>query len=73
MKVLAPADQEGPAAPGENFGPFGPFGRDLNLTDDQRTAIQKIGESFRETDRALLDQMRTLHESQREFDERRIQ
>jgi len=56
-----------PGGPREAFGPFGPFGRDLNLTDDQRTAIQKIGESFRESDRALLDQMRTLHESQREL------
>jgi Spy/CpxP family protein refolding chaperone len=69
----------GPGGPGEGFGPggpgrpsgpreaFGPFGRDLNLTDDQRIAIQKIGESFRESDRALLDQMRTLHESQRDL------
>jgi Spy/CpxP family protein refolding chaperone len=53
-----------PGGPGEGFGPFGPFGRDLNLTDDQRTAIQKIGESFRESNKALLDQMRTLHEGQ---------
>lgn len=61
----------GPGRPGgpppQGFGPFGPFGRELNLTDDQRTAIQKIGESFRESDRALLDQMRTLHENQREL------
>lgn|GEM_PF-754892 len=61
----------GPGRPGgpppQGFGPFGPFGRELNLTDDQRTAMQKIGESFRESDRALLDQMRTLHENQREL------
>ena len=60
----------GPGGPGRRGGPregFGPFGRDLNLSDDQRTAIQKIGESFRESDRALLEQMRTLHESQREL------
>ena len=61
----------GPGRPGgpprEGFGPFGPFGRDLNLTDEQRTAIQKVGESFRESDRALLEQMRTLRENQREL------
>lgn len=61
----------GPGRPGgpprEGFGPFGPFGRDLNLTDDQRTAMKTIGESFRETDRALLEQMRTLRESQRDL------
>lgn len=54
----------GPGAPREGFGPFGPFGRELNLTEDQKTAIRKIGDGFRESDRALLDQMRTLHESQ---------
>src|SRR6185369_7993461 len=61
----------GPGRPGgpppQGFGPFGPLGRDLNLTDDQRSAIQKIGESFQESNRALLEQMRTLHESQREL------
>ena len=56
-----------PGGPPQGFGPFGPLGRDLNLTDEQRAAIQKVGESFRESDRALLDQMRTLHESQRDL------
>ena len=54
----------GPGGPREGFGPFGPFGRDLNLTDEQRAAIREINDSFRESDRALLDQMRTLHDSQ---------
>jgi len=70
----SPREGFGPGGPGrpggpsrEGFGPFGPFGRDLNLTDDQRTAMHKIGESFRESDRALLEQMRTLRENQREL------
>ena len=56
----------GPGGPGprQGFGPFGPFTRELNLTDDQRAQVQKIQESFRESDRALLDQLRTLHENQ---------
>ena len=69
-----PREGFGPGVPGrpggpppQGFGPFGPFGRDLNLSDEQRTTVQKIGESFRESDRALLDQMRTLRESQREL------
>ncbi len=64
---FGPGGPGGPGAPRGDFGPFGPFGQYLNLTDDQRNAIQKIGESFRESDRALLDQMRALHESQREL------
>ena len=68
---LGPGGPGGPGRPGgpppQGFGPFGPFGRDLNLTDDQRSAIQKIGESFQEGNRALLEQMKTLHESQREL------
>jgi Spy/CpxP family protein refolding chaperone len=69
-----PREGFGPGAPGrpggpppEGFGPFGPAARELNLTDDQRNAIHKIGESFRDDNRALLEQMRTLHESQREL------
>ena len=54
----------GPGGPGEGFGPFGPFGRELNLTDDQRAQMKKIGDSFRETDKALFDQMHALHEKQ---------
>src|SRR5207237_10456012 len=54
----------GPGGPREGFGPFGPFGRELNLTDDQKAQIKKIQDSFKEEDKALFDQMRTLHESQ---------
>jgi Spy/CpxP family protein refolding chaperone len=54
----------GPGGPREGFGPFGPFGRELNLTDDQKAQMKKIGDSFRESDKALFDQMRALHEKQ---------
>src|SRR5437764_1986165 len=54
----------GPGGPREGFGPFGPFGRELNLTDDQKAQIKKINDSFRESDKALFDQMHTLHESE---------
>jgi len=53
-----------PGGPREGFGPFGPFGRELNLTDDQKAQMKKIGDSFRESDKALFDQLRTLHESE---------
>jgi len=43
-------------------GPFGPFGRELNLTDDQRAQIQKIQQSFQQGDQALHEQMRALVE-----------
>jgi len=67
----------GPGAPGvppDGFGPLGPFARDLNLTEDQKNAINKISDSFRESTRALHEQMRALHENQTdpmsgEFDE----
>jgi Spy/CpxP family protein refolding chaperone len=54
----------GPGGPREGFGPFGPFGRELNLTDDQKAQMKKIGDSFRESDKALFDQMHALHEKQ---------
>src|SRR5205814_2850142 len=54
----------GPNGPRQAFGPFGPFGRELNLTDDQKSQIKKITDSFRESDKALFDQMRALHEGQ---------
>ena len=49
--------------PGPRDG-LGPLGRDLNLTDDQKAQIQKITDSFRESDKALHDQLRTLHENE---------
>ena len=54
----------GPGGPGEGFGPLGAFGRELNLTDDQKAQIKKIHDSFRESDKALFDQLRTLHDSE---------
>jgi protein CpxP len=44
--------------------PFGPMARDLNLTDAQKTQIKTITDSFRESDKALHDQLRTIRESQ---------
>ena len=55
---------QGPGGPRQGFGPFGPLGRELNLTDDQKAQIQKIQEGFRESDKALFDQMRALHDKQ---------
>lgn len=54
----------GPGGPRPGFGPFGPFGRELNLTDDQRAQIQKIQQSFQPGDQALHEQMRALVEGQ---------
>src|SRR5205807_8292579 len=49
--------------PGPRDG-LGPLARDLNLTDDQKAQMKKITDSFRESDKALHDQLRTLHESE---------
>jgi len=49
--------------PGPGDG-LGPLARDLNLTDDQKAQIKKITDSFRESDKALHDQLRTVHESE---------
>ncbi len=51
----------GPGGPRDGFGPFG---RELNLTEDQKAQIKKINDSFRESDKALMDQMRTLHQNE---------
>jgi protein CpxP len=62
-----PGFRGGPQRPGgqrQGFGPFGPFGRELNLTDAQKTQIKSIQDSFRESDKALFDQLRALHEKQ---------
>jgi Spy/CpxP family protein refolding chaperone len=51
---------------GRGHGPgdgSAPFGRDLNLTDEQKTQIKKIQDGFHEADRALFDQLKTLRES----------
>lgn len=49
--------------PGPRDG-LGPIARDLNLTDDQKAQIKKINDSFAEGNKALFDQMRTLHQSE---------
>ena len=58
----------GPRGPG-GFGPLA----GLNLTDAQKEQVKQIHEGFAEQTKALRDQMRTLHESQRDpmsnFDE----
>jgi len=54
----------GPGGPGGPREGLGPFGRDLNLTDDQKAQIKTIQDSFRESDKALFDQMRALHQSE---------
>jgi len=63
----------GGPVPREGFGPFGPMGHELNLTDDQKAQIKRIQDSFRDSDKALIDQLRSLHEKQPEpgaaFDE----
>jgi Spy/CpxP family protein refolding chaperone len=67
----------GPGAPREPFGLFGPIGRELNLTDDQKAQIKNIQDSFRDSDKALFDQMRALQENHTDplngaFDEARV-
>ena len=49
--------------PGPRDG-LGPLARDLNLTDSQKTQIKAITDSFRESNKALHDQLRTLHQSE---------
>jgi Spy/CpxP family protein refolding chaperone len=63
---------QGPQGPGQErgfrHGPGGPGGpgpfADLNLTEDQKTQIKKINDSYRESDKAFHEQMRSLHENQ---------
>ncbi len=51
-----------PGGPRGGFVPFGPFGRELNLTADQTAAIGKIHDGFRDSTQALHEQMRALDE-----------
>lgn len=67
--VFSQGPQGPPRGGGFHGGPgprdgLGPFGRELNLTDDQKAQIKKIQDSFRENDKALFDQLRTLHENE---------
>lgn len=58
-----PGGPEGLGGPRE-FGPFGPLGRDLNLTDEQKAQVKKIFDSAAESAKPLHEQLRTLHESE---------
>jgi Spy/CpxP family protein refolding chaperone len=49
--------------PGQRDG-LGPILHDLNLTDDQKTQVKKIADSFQESNKALFDQLRALHTSE---------
>ncbi len=72
MAALA-AFSQGQDGPRRGF-PGGPGGarrdgvgllpRDLNLTDDQKTQIKKITDSFEESTKSLRDQLKTLHETE---------
>lgn len=76
-----PQRPDGPPGPRGPFGhgPHGPRGpggfgplAGLNLTEAQKEQIKQIHEGFAEQTKALRDQMRTLHESQKDpmsFDE----
>jgi len=44
--------------PRQGFGPFGPLARELNLTDDQKAQIKQIQDSFRDSDKALIERRR---------------
>jgi Spy/CpxP family protein refolding chaperone len=74
-----PGGQQGPPPPGGGFhggpGGRGPEGggrggllehlsREVNLTDDQKAQIKKIGDAFEESTKGLREQMHTLQESQ---------
>ena len=53
--------------PGGGGGPRGglvPFARELNLTDEQKAQIEKIGAAFEEGTKALHEQLRALHENE---------
>ena len=55
----------GPPPGGEFRGEaLGGFGRDLNLSDEQQAQIRKIRDSFRDSDQALSDQLKSLRDSQ---------
>ena len=57
-----PRDGGFPGGPGPDG--FGFPARDLNLSDEQKAQIKKITDSFRESTKALREQLRTLHESE---------
>jgi periplasmic protein CpxP/Spy len=65
-----PGHEGGPG--GFRGGPGGPgalehLSRELNLTDEQKAQIKKITEGAEESTKALREQLRSLHESQRDI------
>ena len=54
---------DGRGGPGQHDG-LGPLARDLNLTDDQKSQIKKITDSFAESNKSLHDQLKALHENE---------
>jgi len=52
----------GPGGPGRDG--LGPLARDLNLSDEQKTQIKAITDSFAESTKSLHEQMRALHEKE---------
>jgi len=68
MAVFSQTPPQGPPlggfrGPGPQDG-LGPWGRDLNLTDDQKAAIKNINQSFEQSTKPLRDQLRTLHQNE---------
>jgi Spy/CpxP family protein refolding chaperone len=45
-------------------GGFGPFGRNLNLSDAQKTQMQQIAARYEASTKSLRDQLRSLHKNQ---------
>jgi Spy/CpxP family protein refolding chaperone len=76
LTAMAGFAQQGPPGPGGPHGPghfgpegpggdpFGPMGRELNLTDAQRAQIKQLEDSFRESTKALSEKMHALHASE---------
>ena len=54
--------RRGPGGPGRDG--LGPLARDLNLTDEQKTQIKAINDSFAESTKSLQEQMRALHQKE---------
>lgn len=66
-----PGREGGPGRGGFRGGPggrdgLGPLARNLNLSDEQKAQVKKITDSFEESTKALHEQMRSLHESERD-------
>lgn len=62
--VLSQRPQGPPPGGGFRGDDLVPFGRDLNLSDEQQAQIRKIRDSFRESDQSLFDQLKSLRAGQ---------